>query len=438
MNDPSQAKILRTKPTLYIAAGVAVMFIFFGGLAAWSAFFPFRGAVIASGSVKVSNERKTVQHLEGGIIDKILVREGDIVDKGDVLIKLQSAQVNAEVDLLQGRLWAKLAERSRLFAETTMAEDIMWEEELLQKKDIPEVESVMDKETQIFQSRRKDLLGKIDLHRSQMEQVREQIKGAQEELAAQEEIIAKLQEELQAKESLLKEKYIDKAQILELGRRAAEHKGRKGRLKQTIAESRQKIEELKLQIVNLRNEYQEKSVTELSKVNNTIFELREQLQPKLDAQRRLKITAPVAGEVLNMQVHSEGGVIKSGQPVLDIVPTDSELIIEARIRRQDITNVEVGQDVKVQLSAFNRRTTPPLPGEVTYVSADQLTQETGTGQQSFYIAHVHVQQDALQGSGAYLSPGMPAVCYIATEKRTIFEYLTDPIFEVMDKALRES
>jgi len=438
MNDPSQAKILRTKPTLYIAAGVAVMFIFFGGLAAWSAFFPFRGAVIASGSVKVSNERKTVQHLEGGIIDQILVREGDIVDKGDVLIKLQSAQVNAEVELLQGRLWAKLAERSRLFAETTMAEDIMWEEELLQKKDIPEVESVMDKEKQIFQSRRKDLLGKIDLHRSQMEQVREQIKGAQEELAAQEEIIAKLQEELQAKESLLKEKYIDKAQILELGRRAAEHKGRKGRLKQTIAESRQKIEELKLQIVNLRNEYQEKSVTELSKVNNTIFELREQLQPKLDAQRRLKITAPVAGEVLNMQVHSEGGVIKSGQPVLDIVPTDSELIIEARIRRQDITNVEVGQDVKVQLSAFNRRTTPPLPGEVTYVSADQLTQETGTGQQSFYIAHVHVQQDALQGSGAYLSPGMPAVCYIATEKRTIFEYLTDPIFEVMDKALRES
>ena len=438
MNDPSQAKILRTKPTRYIVAGLLVIFIFFGGLVAWSAFFPFQGAVIASGSVKVSSERKTVQHLEGGIIDKILVREGDIVDKGEVLIKLQSAQVNAEVDLLQGRLWAKLAERSRLFAETTMAEDIMWEEELLEHKGNPEVESVMDKEKQIFQSRRKDLLGKIDLHRSQIEQVREQIKGAQEELAAQEEIITKLQEELQAKESLLREKYIDKSQILELGRMAAEHKGRKGRLKQTIAESRQKIEELKLQIVNLRNEYQEKSVTELSKVNNTIFELREQLQPKLDAQRRLKITAPVAGEVLNLQVHSEGGVIKSGQPVLDIVPTDSELLIEARIRRQDITNVEVGQEVKVQLSAFNRRTTPPLPGEVSYVSADQLTRETGTGEQSFYIAHVQVNKQALQGTRAYLSPGMPAVCYIATEERTIFEYLTEPIFEVMDKALRES
>jgi HlyD family type I secretion membrane fusion protein len=438
MNDPSSAKILRTKPTRYIVAGLLVIFIFFGGLAAWSAFFPFQGAVIASGSVKVSSERKTVQHLEGGIIDKILVREGDIVDKGDVLIRLQSAQINAEVDLLQGRLWAKLAERSRLFAETTMAEDIMWEEELLQKKDIPEVESVMDKEKQIFESRRKDLLGKIDLHRSQIEQVREQIKGAQEELSAQEEIITKLQEELQAKESLLQEKYIDKAQILELQRMAAEHKGRKGRLKQTIAESRQKIEELKLQIVNLRNEYQEKSVTELSQVNNTIFELREQLQPKLDAQRRLEITAPVAGEVLNLQVHSEGGVIKSGQPVLDIVPRDSELLIEARIRRQDITNVEAGQEVKVQLSAFNRRTTPPLPGEVTYVSADQLTRETGTGEQSFYIAHVQVDRKALQGTGAYLSPGMPAVCYISTEERTILEYLTEPIFEVMDKALRES
>jgi len=438
MNDPSSAKILRTKPTRYIVAGLLVIFIFFGGLAAWSAFFPFQGAVIASGSVKVSSERKTVQHLEGGIIDKILVREGDIVDKGDVLIRLQSAQINAEVDLLQGRLWAKLAERSRLFAETTMAEDIMWEEELLGHKGNQEVESVMDKEEQIFESRRKDLLGKIDLHRSQMEQIREQIKGAQEELAAQREIISKLQEELQAKESLLQEKYIDKAQILELERMAAEHKGRAGRLKQTIAESRQKIEELKLQIVNLRNEYQEKSVTELSKVNNTIFELREQLQPKLDAQRRLEITAPVAGEVLNLQVHSEGGVIKSGQPVLDIVPRDSELLIEARIRRQDITNVEAGQEVKVQLSAFNRRTTPPLPGEVTYVSADQLTRETGTGEQSFYIAHVQVEKQALQGTGAYLSPGMPAVCYISTEERTILEYLTEPIFEVMDKALRES
>jgi HlyD family type I secretion membrane fusion protein len=438
MNDPSQAKILRTKPTLYIAAGVAVMFIFFGGLAAWSAFFPFRGAVIASGSVKVSSERKTVQHLEGGIVDEILVQEGDVVDRGDVLIRLQSAQINAEVDLLQGRLWAKLAQRSRLYAETTMAEEIPWEDELLENTDKPEVESVMDKEGQIFQSRRKDLLGKIDLHRSQMEQIREKIQGAREELAAQREIITKLREELAAKESLLREKYIDKAQILELERMAAEHKGRAGRLKQTIAESRQKIEELKLQIVNLRNEYQEKSVTKLSEVNNTIYELREQLQAKLDTQRRLKITAPVAGEVLNLQAHSEGGVIKSGQPILDIVPKDSELVVEARIRRQDITNVEVGQDVKVQLSAFNRRTTPPLPGEVTYVSADQLTQETGTGKQSFYIAHVHVQQDALQGSGAYLSPGMPAVCYIATEKRTIFEYLTDPIFEVMDKALRET
>jgi len=438
MNDPSQAKILRTKPTLYIVAGLLVILIFFGGLAAWSAFFPFRGAVIASGTVKVSSERKTVQHLEGGIIDKILVREGDIVDKGEVLIKLQSAQVNAEVELLQGRLWSKLAERSRLFAETTMAESIDWEEELLKKKDNPEVQSVMDKQKQIFESRRKDLLGKIDLHRSQMEQVREKIKGAQEELAAQEEIITKLQEELQAKESLLQEKYIDKAQILELQRMAAEHKGRKGRLRQTIAESRQKIEELKLQIVNLRNEYQEKSVTELSKVNNTIFELREQLQPKLDAQRRLDITAPVDGEVLNLQVHSEGGVIKSGQPVLDIVPLDSKLLIEARIRRQDITNVEVGQDVKVQLSAFNRRTTPPMPGNVSYVSADQLTRETGTGEQAFYIAHVQVADEALHDSGAYMSPGMPAVCYIATEQRTIFEYLTEPIFQVMDKALRES
>src|SRR6056297_1272944 len=155
----------------------------------------------------------------------------------------------------------------------------------------------------------------------------------------------------------------------------SEHKGRAGKLKQSIAESRQKIEELKLRIVDLKNSYREKAVSKVGEVNNKIFDLRERIQPQLDAQQRLKVTAPVSGQVLNIRVTSEdSGVIKAGQPLLDIVPSNSKLIVEARSRPTDITDVKKGQFTKGQLSAFNRRTTPPIPGEVTYVSPDQLTQ----------------------------------------------------------------
>ena len=432
-------KLLSTNAKPMIIGGLVVIFLFFGGLGAWSAFLPFSGAVIAPGSVEISQERKTVQHLEGGIVDKILVQEGDLVDKGQVLIELKSAQVTASVSLLKGQLWAKLAKAARLRAESRLAESIDWPDELLDNKDDKEVADLKKKEADIFQSRRQDLVGQISLIESQIEQMKEQIAGAEEELSAQNEIIAALDEEIEAKQSLFEEDYIDKAQILELKRRLAERKGRRGKIKQDIAQTRQKIEELKLKIVNLRNKYKENAISELSKTIDIIFELREKLRPQMDAKHRLKVKAPIAGEVMNLQIHSEeSGVIKPGQPILDIVPKDAQLFIEARIRPDQITDVKKGQKTRVQLSAFNRRTTPPVTGEVVYVSADQVTRETSTGKQSFYIAHVHIDKKELEEIGAYLSPGMPAVSYIQTEKRTVLGYLLEPILEVMDKSMRET
>jgi HlyD family type I secretion membrane fusion protein len=432
------SKVLNTNPKRFILGGVLIICIFFGGLGIWSVFFPFQGAVIASGTVKVSGERKTVQHLEGGIIDAILVNEGQKVTKGQVLIRLKSSKVNASVDLLQGQLWAKLAESARLSAESTMQQEIDWPGQLLSNQDNPEVRELIQKQKDIFESRRTDIGNKISLYRSQIEQIKNKIAGANEEITAQQEIIANLKEELQAKEELFKDEYIDKVQLLELRRMLSEHKGRAGKLRQSIAESRQKIEEIKLRIVDIKNTYREKAVTKLGEVNNQIFELRERIRPQLDAKKRLKITAPVSGEVINLQVTSEGsGVIKAGQPLLDIVPTQSNLIVEAWIQLTDITDVKKGQSTKVQLSAFNRRSTPPIPGKVTYVSADQLTRETPRGPQSYYVAHVRIDSQDLEEHNAYLAPGMPAVCYITTDKRTVIGYLLDPIFNNLDQALRE-
>ncbi len=437
-NMEEKNKAINTNPNKFIIAGFLIIFCFFGGIAIWSIFFPFQGAVIASGIVKVLGEKKVVQHLEGGIIDKIYIKEGDKVKKGDILIELKSSQVNANVDLLQGRLWAKIAEASRLNAEITMDSKIKWSQNLLKSQENnEEVAQVMATEQKIFKHRISDIQGKILLYNSQIKQLGNRIDGANEEMKTQEEIIANLNEELEAKRPLFKDKYMGKSNILELERSLAQFKGRKAKLKQDIAEFSQMIQELKLRIVDIKNQYREKAVSRLGEVKDAIFEIKEQIKPSLDARTRLKIKAPISGEIINLNVNSESGVIRSGMPLLEIVPAASKLIIEARVKPQDITSVQKGQETKVQLSAFQRGSTPPVLGKVVYVSPDLITQQGSRGAVSYYVAHIEVNKKDLEDKNAYLSPGMPVACYITTDKRNVISYLLGPLLENVDRAMRE-
>lgn len=431
-------QLLNTNPTKFIIAGLLVIFCFFGGLAAWSVFFPFQGAVIAPGTVKVSGERKIVQHLEGGIINKILVKEGDKVEKGDILIRLKSIKVEANVDLLEGRLYTKLAEYDRLTAEVEMASQITWSEELLNQQEDKNAVKIMKAEKDIFLSRRSDIEGKISLYHSQIKQLGNRIDGADEEFSTQKEIIVNLEEEVEVKKGLFQENYMGKPEIMELQRRLSEHKGRRGKLKQDMAEYRQMIEEYKLRIVDIKNQYREKAITQLGETKDTIFEIKEQIKPAQDTQTRLTVRAPISGEVINMRVHSEdSGVITPGMPLLDIVPAKSKLIISARVNPQDITRIHNGQETKVQLSAFDRNLTPPVPGIVTYIAPDLITEQTPRGMMSYYIAHIEVTEQDLKENNAYLSPGMPAACYITTDKRSVISYLLRPLLINADRAMRE-
>jgi len=435
---PEELKVLDTNPRPIIWTGLLIIALFFGGLIAWSVLLPFHGAVVAAGTVKVSQNKKTVQHLEGGIVDKILVREGDAVKAGQVLIRLRDERIDASVSLTQGHLWAKIALAARLRAESQLKPAIEWPKEMLAAEAEPEVRAARQKEEEVFVSRLRDMEGKISLHNSQIRQLREQADGAQAELTAQQDIIASLGGEITAKNALLQEKYIDKAQILELNRRLATAEGQAGSLRQSIAEGKQRIDELRLRIVDLRNTYRENAITELSKVSDEIFQLREQLRPIRDSKKRLDILSPVDGVVLNMQVHSEdSAVIRAGEPLMDIVPKDAKLIVEARISPTDITKVFKDQEAEVMLSAFDRRVMPRFPAVVDYVSADQLKQQTSAGDMPFYEVHLAVDEEALTKAGAYLYPGMPAECYITTTERTILSYLLDPFFKVMDNALLE-
>ncbi len=430
--------MLNTSPTKYVVAGLLVIGLFFGGLIVWSIYFPFQGAVIASGLVKVSGERKVVQHLEGGIVERIFVKEGDKVLKNDVLVELQSSQVSSNVDLLQGRLWAKEAEAARLKAEAGLKSKITWPAKFGQLKDNAEVIENISTEKDIFQSRRSDIEGKIKLYNSQIEQLGSRINGAKEELKSQDEIIENIEEDLKSKRPLVKDQYMGKSNILELERSLAGHRGRKGKLNQDIAEFHQMIQELKLRIVDTKNRYKEEAVSRLGEVTDIIFEIKEQVKPQLDAKKRLEIRAPISGIVINMQVNSEGsGVIRSGMPLLEIVPDDMKMIIEVKVRPQDITSVKKGQNTKVQLSAFQRESTPPVRGTVTYISPDLMSQNTPQGMLSFYEAHVEVDSDDLKAKNAYLSPGMPVACYITTDKRTVISYIMGPLLKNIDLAMRE-
>ncbi|MBU0973792.1 MAG: HlyD family type I secretion periplasmic adaptor subunit [Proteobacteria bacterium] len=429
---------LNTDPTQYIIAGLLVIVLFFGGLWAWSVFFPFQGAVIASGAVSVSGEKKVVQHLEGGMINKIFVQDGDKVTAGDVLIELQSSQVSSNVDLLQGRLVAKQAEAARYKAETAMKPEISWPKEFEKLKNLPELDEILKTEKQIFSSRRSDLEGKINLYNSQIKQLGNRIDGAKEELKSLGEIILNLKEDLKSKRPLVKEKYMGKTGVLELERILSEQEGRQGKLKQDIAQFNQMIQEMELRIVDIENQYRETAVSNLGQVTDTIFEVQEQIKPQLDAKERLEIRAPVSGTVINMQIHSEeSGVVRPGMPLLEIVPDNMINVIKVHVRPQDIVSVKVGQPTKVMLAAFHRKATPPVKGKVTYVSPDLLTQQAGQGVISFYEAHVEIDKEDLAAKNAYLSPGMPVSCYITTDERTVISYLLGPLLKNVDMALRE-
>ncbi|MCG8639511.1 MAG: HlyD family type I secretion periplasmic adaptor subunit [Desulfobacterales bacterium] len=428
-------KVLNTNPSKYIIAGLFVIVLFFGGLTAWSVYFPFQGAIIATGVVKVSGERRVVQHLEGGIIDRIYVAEGDSVTTGDVLIELKSTQVRSNVDLLQGRMWAKQAEAARLRAEASMKLEIKWPEAFETITDKKAVSTIKSSETDIFESRLSDLNGKIELHRSQIKQLVNRIDGAKEELNSQVEIIRNLEDDLKSKRPLVEEKYMGKSDVLELERALADYRGRRGKLKQDIAQFHQMIQELELRVVDIKNEYKEQAVSKLGEINDLIFEIRERIKPELDAKERLEIRAPISGVVINMQVHSEAsGVIRPGMPLLEIVPEDLKMIIEAQVRPQDIISVRKGQDTKVMLAAFQRKSTPPVRGTVTHVSPDLIRQE---GSLPYYEAHVEIDKNDLKAKNAYLSPGMPVTCYITTDERTVISYILGPLLKNIDQAMRE-
>lgn len=419
-------------------AGIVLIVLAFGGLGGWAALAPLNGAVIVPGQIRVDSYRKTVQHLEGGIVKEILVRPGDHVKKDQPLIVLEDVQASAMVDVLRNQLDALLARGTRLLAEKRRLTRLDFPADLAKRAADPRVAVILKAETGFFQARRKLVDGQAELLRTQIKQTQEEIAGLTGQVKSADENIAYLKEEQGINESLYDKKFVAYTRLLTFKRAVAEKEEKRGEYLALIAQAKQKTSELNLRIASLYDNYAKEATDELKEVEKNITDIREKLRPSQDALKRQTITAPIAGEVVDLKVHTTGGVIAPREPLMDIVPQDSRLIVEGKVRVDDITEVSEGKEADVQLNAFKQRTTPKVAGKVTYVSADALVDNTPAGPMPYYQVYVEVDRKSLREIGDLrLAPGMPATAFIKTRARTPLEYLLQPITDTLRKAMRE-
>jgi len=436
----AQGVNLPTSSRNVIIFGLLFVGLFFGGIGGWAATASLEGAVIAPGDIIVETYRQQVQHRDGGIVKKIKVREGDYVQKGDVLITLDGEEIRAQRDMYRARMDSLQARQARLMAEMENAGFITWPPELLERSHLDDAAESMESEEEIFRSRMAARNSKINLLQAQIDTQEALIQGREEQLGSVRETIESLKEEIQAKDPLLEGGFIDITELLELQRELNSNRARVDELGTEISQSRNRIRELQLEIEDLKKDYAQEAASELGEVRQSIVDLREQLRPAEDAARRLEITAPMSGVVVNQEIRTEGGVIQGGEPLMEIVPQETGLIVSARVNPDDIDDVRKGQDASVQLQAFPRRYTQKVVGEVTYVAADRVEPQE-RDEPPHYLTYIQMDPHSLAeaiGNPDKLTPGIPAEVYIQTEAQTVLSYVLSPIIDSMDRAFREN
>lgn len=425
-----------SEPWPLVRAGIAAIALLAAGFAAWAALAPISGAVIAPGVVKVDTNRKTVQHQEGGIVAEILVRDGSKVKAGETLIVLRDVRVDAGNEAVRTQLDAELAKASRLSAEQTGAAKIAFPRELRERSGDPRVAELLERETALFRARREALSNQLGLIREQIREIRQEVEARGAQIAADEAAIRFQREELAQNERLAAEGFVSKTRLLALRRELSQHESRRAEALAELARAQQRVSDLELRAEALRAQFKQEASTELRQSTAAIFELRERLRPAQDAEQRQRITAPIAGEVVDLRVTTIGAVIAPREPILDIVPENPQLVIEARVRPEDVSFVRRDARADVRLTAFRQRITPTVEGRVTYLSADRLVDRATNV--AYYAAHVEVSNEALRAAGDLrLQAGMPAEVFIRTTPRSAFDYFLDPILGFVQRSLRE-
>jgi HlyD family type I secretion membrane fusion protein len=400
--------------------------------AAWTAFAPLSGAVVAPAQIKVELNRKVVQHQEGGIVRELLVRDGQRVRAGEPLVVVGDLRSQTELSLLQDRLRTERIRMLRASAEAALEPTFT----LPHEEHFAAASDSAVRELALFAARRRTLDEQIAALAAQSQQAQVQGGALELQIEASETATKLAGDELALNQKLVQEGYVQGARILQLRRTEAEYRSRIGESRSELALARQRDADLRARAAQIRNQYQQQAADELKDASAKVRELEERLLPSLDQVERQVVRAPVDGEVMALRVSAVGAVIAPREPLLEIVPSQERLVVEAHIRPEDISYVHRGGAAQVRLTAFDARSTPLLTGKVTFVSGDRMT--LPDGRESFFTATVEVDATSMQDRpDITLHAGMPAELYVLTGERTLFQYLMRPLDTFSKRAMRE-
>jgi HlyD family type I secretion membrane fusion protein len=358
------------------------------------------------------------------------------VKQGQELVVLDDVRVDAALDLQRTQLDAERAKAARLEAERAYLAKPVFPPDLVKRNGEVKIAEQLGREATLFRARRDALDTQIALLRKQIDETATEIEALNAQLTAEERALKLQREELAANEGLLAQGYVQKTRVMTLQRATAEYEARHGERRAELSKARQRASELELRILSMRNTYTQAAADELKETSSRIFDLEERIRPSRDAAERQRILSPSDGEVVGLRIFSQGGVIGPREVLMEIVPDDKRLVVEARIRPEDINHVRAGSEAEVRLTAYQSRTTPLVRGAVLYVSGDRLVeQQTGM---PYYVVQIDVPADALVEAGNLkLQAGMPAEVFIRTDARTTADYLFAPVTAYLRRAMRE-
>ncbi len=434
----TKASIVYPKAEPWIRLGFIVIFATLGGLAAWSGFAGITGAIIGAGIVTVESNIKTVQHLDGGIVSELLVKNGDRVREHDVLLRLDETSAKSNLGVIQGRLVELYIQRARLDAEVRAAPSIAVPPDVAKEAETdPRVATFLSSQVALFNARRGRQSGEASLLLQQRAQLNEQVTGFTSEHEARIRQSTLIRREMESVRPLLEQGLYTMTRMLALEREAARLDGEIGRLRGDIARVKGAMSENEGKIQQLQKETLQQVSNEQREAQGKIAEMEEQKVAIEDKLKRIEIRAPRSGFVHNLAIHTVGGVVSPASPIMEIIPEEDRLIVEARVSPNDIDQIVIGQPATVRFPAFNQRTTPVLNGKVSKRSAAHIV-DKGTNVPYFQVTiEVNASEIANIGDGKKLIPGMQAEVYMETDQRTVLSYLIKPMTDNFERAFRE-
>jgi HlyD family secretion protein len=433
MTQPSE-----TQPSIHrhlIAGGVVVGVLVFG-FGGWAATTQLSGALIAPGQIVVDSNVKKVQHPTGGIVGEVRVRDGDSVKAGDVVVRLDETVNRANLAIVIKGLNELYARKARLEAERDGATTIAFPKVLLDAADDADVRAILDSERKLFELRHTTRSGQKSQLRQRIGQLQEEISGHTAQRNAKAREVELIERELAGVRDLFSKNLVQINRLTQLEREATRLEGERGLLVATTAQSKGKINELELQIIQIDQELSSEVAKEMREIDAKIGEFVERKVTAEDQLRRIEIRAPQDGTVFQLNAHTVGGVIAAGDAIMLIVPAADNLTVEAKVNPQDINQLQIGQKALLRFTSFNQQTTPEIEGVVSRISADISTdQRTGL---SYYTVRIGMSgEQAVRLGDVKLVPGMPVEAFIQTGDRTVISYLMKPLADHFNRAFRE-